>query len=166
MKNFEITHRYESFWISRSMAAVGIVIAYNGMNRYILAGKRGPGCPDEVGKWALPCGYLDYDESLEECISRETKEETGIEIDSRKWQLIKIESDPKKDKRQNVTVRFGCILNNNFPLICYKPNEEVVDVNLIKVSEINNYDWAFNHKELIKLYAFSLYWYKEENDIG
>jgi ADP-ribose pyrophosphatase YjhB (NUDIX family) len=31
------------------------------------------------GWWAIPAGYLDWDESMEECAIRELKEETGLE---------------------------------------------------------------------------------------
>lgn len=34
--------------------------------------------PPFQGMWALPGGFLDMDETLEECVVRETEEETGL----------------------------------------------------------------------------------------
>jgi ADP-ribose pyrophosphatase YjhB (NUDIX family) len=155
MNNFEFTHERKKYWYSRSMAVVGVIISFDEIGyRYVLAGKRGKDTPDPqyIGKWCLPCGYLDFNESLEECISRETFEETGIKINKNKWQIFSIDSDPEEDKRQNVTVRFGCVIEK-MPIICYEPNNEVADATWIKINEINNYAWAFNHKELINKYG-------------
>ena len=34
-----------------------------------------------VGAWTLPAGFLEYDEHVEACAIRETKEETGLDVD-------------------------------------------------------------------------------------
>ena len=80
MKNFEIEHEGKKYWISRSMATVVYVFAFIGEEVYVLANKRGPGLPTNVGKWNCPSGYLDFDETLEECAVREVFEETGYKI--------------------------------------------------------------------------------------
>jgi len=33
------------------------------------------------GMWSLPAGFLEYDEHVEECAVRETKEETGLDVE-------------------------------------------------------------------------------------
>ena len=83
MKNFSIIddRTGREYWISRSVAVVGFIYGYDEDEKeYILAVQRGTGTPDPefVGKWCLPCGYLDYDETLEEALQREVFEETGV----------------------------------------------------------------------------------------
>lgn len=47
-------------------------------NNYILLIKRGN--VHGYGQWALPGGYLDSSETMQDCILRELKEETGIDV--------------------------------------------------------------------------------------
>jgi 8-oxo-dGTP diphosphatase len=51
--------------------------------------------PPEV--WALPGGFVDYGESLEEAAIREAKEETGLSVEL--IQQFHTYSDPERDKR-------------------------------------------------------------------
>ena len=45
----------------------------------ILLAKRAEGTPD-AGKWCLPGGYMERDETTKQTAERETLEETGYEI--------------------------------------------------------------------------------------
>lgn len=48
---------------------------------------------------ALPGGFLDYEETLEDCAIREAKEETNLDIEL--VTQLKTYSDPKRDLRQH-----------------------------------------------------------------
>jgi 8-oxo-dGTP diphosphatase len=52
------------------------------------------------GCWGIPGGFLNRDETLEECLKREVKEETGLSVSPGK--LIGIYDDPKRDPRGRV----------------------------------------------------------------
>jgi 8-oxo-dGTP diphosphatase len=49
------------------------------------------------GKWALPGGFVEYGETVENAAVREVLEETGLE--TRVKRLIGVYSDPKRDPR-------------------------------------------------------------------
>lgn len=159
MKNFPIIDKEtgREYWISRSVAVLGIVTAtdYNGVE-HILAVQRGIGTPDPefVGAWCLPCGYLDFDETCKEAVSREVKEETGIDISPDKFELVYINDDPKSDKRQNITLRFKAELieyANDVKLTDkFSETNEVMDIKWIPIDWVDNYKWAFNHEKIIK----------------
>lgn len=57
--------------------AVAVLVARNGR---ILLGRRGPGTR-EPGKWSFPAGFVERGERVEHAAARETREETGLEVD-------------------------------------------------------------------------------------
>ena len=77
-------------------------------NRSLLMVKRG-GHPF-IGKWALPGGFLEPDETAEQAVRRELAEETGVNADA----IIQLHafSDPHRDPRTRiVTVAYIAVLD-------------------------------------------------------
>ena len=77
-------------------------------NRSLLMVKRG-GHPF-IGKWALPGGFLEPDETAEQSVRRELAEETGVNADA----IIQLRafSDPHRDPRTRiVTVAYIAVLD-------------------------------------------------------
>lgn len=163
MKNFCVTGPdNKEYWISRSMAVLVMVIAKDKNNdKYVLAVKRGEGTPDTeyIGTYCMPCGYLDYDETLKHAAIRELKEETGLEAQEFQLELMAINDDPTKDKRQNVTFRYRINAIKSVELLSkeltslYSEEKEVSDIVFINLKYVDKYKWAFNHDELIKKYT-------------
>lgn len=56
------------------------------------------------GLWALPGGHLDWDETLEEAVIREVKEETGLKVTS--INFLKVYSTPSRHPRQLIAVAY------------------------------------------------------------
>jgi 8-oxo-dGTP diphosphatase len=50
-----------------------------------------------AGYWAIPGGFVDMDESLEEAARRELREETGVEVDA--MEQLHTFGDPGRDPR-------------------------------------------------------------------
>ena len=161
MKNFPVIDKAtgREHWISRSIAAVVCIIAKDKSgDEYVLAVQRGKGTPDPeyVGKYCMPCGYLDYDETVAQAAQREVKEETGLTFPVADFKLVTINDNPFDDKRQNVTFRYlvkSDVLVNELELMFTTKNsekDEVSGIRFIKLSNIELYEWAFNHETLIK----------------
>ena len=151
MKNFPVIDKAtgREHWISRSIAAVVCIIAKDKSgDEYVLAVQRGKGTPDPeyVGKYCMPCGYLDYDETVAQAAQREVKEETGLTFPVADFKLITINDNPFDDKRQNVTFRYlvkSNILVNELELMFTTKNsekDEVSGIRFIKLSNIELYE--------------------------
>lgn len=62
------------------------------------------------GKWAIPGGFVDMDESLEEAARRELQEETGVRV--RKLDQLHTFGDPGRDPRgRTISVAYLVRLN-------------------------------------------------------
>lgn len=170
-RNFKIVEKgtNKEYWISRSVAVTGLIVVKNPDTGKleVLLEKRGSGCPDYIGKLCGVCGYLDWDETLEEAIIRETYEETGLKIDSNMDTVYQwlIKSDPSEN-HQNVIVRYVIFpdyykLKKEIKLghINTRTEErggeinEVEEIRLYDIDQIKNMkssDFAFGHKEMIE----------------
>lgn len=136
----------------------------------VLLVKRRDDMDTEPGRWCLPCGYLDYDESLYEAALRELFEETGVYIHDYLYdhevlrslekgsvQPQMIHSEPGEDALQNVTAHFVFqTIDGKRPEL--KPQEsEVQEVKFVPVSDLDQYDIAFGHAKRIRIFFDSLY---------
>lgn len=157
----------QDFWISRSVAVVGIVLADTVDGLKILIAKRSQRMLDEAGKWGVPCGYLDWDESTHDAMVREVYEETSVYLPDIEKQLmydnnkqpICINDDPNT-KRQNITLIYLSTYDfldkmSKFPLHAEGfNNKETAIVTWMKMYDFyekcTEYQWAFHHDDTIK----------------
>ena len=165
MKNFPFEHNGKTYWYSRSVACSMYLFIYSRKTKqwYVLVSKRGPGCPSNVGKWNVPGGYLDFNETLEQAAARECFEETGVVIgDVNKIKLASVSTDPHS-KSQNVVCSFyyKCemddvqVVTKMFSTKNSEP-DEVSDIELEPVDYFFNYPivtaaaFAFGHDKMIR----------------
>jgi 8-oxo-dGTP pyrophosphatase MutT (NUDIX family) len=150
-------------WESRSVAVNCLVILKIINEYFILIGKRGNGSPDNVGKWNIPSGYMDYNETGTAACYREVWEETGVDIDDIKGDVILnlleepwyVNTDPTEN-RQNISLRYGIIINTDyFPDFSFENNEpdEVAELKWVNIKHINKYDFAFKHDIVIQQFV-------------
>ena len=140
----------------RFCAVSGFIYAIVNGKYSILTNLRGPGTPDYQGCWNAPCGFLECYENSKEGIQREILEECGFIIDKNDLKVIWVETDPKECNNGNVTIRHKAFLGKIIPSYVKKEGgeeNEVDGVKWIPIDDIDKYDWAFNHRKTIQLYA-------------
>ena len=134
-KNFQVTTKDgKSYWISRSVAVHGMILALDFETKeiYILLEKRGPKCPDEIGKWSNICGYIDWDETLEDALKREIYEETGLYLDYLETLDIRQTGiddsiDGENAVKQNITIRYQVLVD-------YREIKSLLDSGIININ--------------------------------
>ncbi len=147
-------------WISRSVAVVAHVWAEVGGKIYVLLGKRGQK-GDARGLWNVPCGYMDWDENLQQAMYREVWEETGIDLRDRKT-LLRFDDQPWKvytepiENRQNVALHTGMFIGVGELPKTSLANMEKGEVELAEwiewqdACQIPREEWAFNHYDRVR----------------
>ncbi len=99
-----------------------------------------------AGAWALPGGFVEYNESTEDAIIREAKEETGLDIAIET--LLGVYSKPGRDPRGHVIS------------ICYvatakgdeKGGTDASEAKFFSLDEISEINLAFDHGKILDDY--------------
>ena len=94
------------------------------------------------GMHALPGGFVDVGETVEQACIRETFEETGIKVS--KPRLVGVYSDPKRDPRgHSVTIAFMAEVKNQKP----KAGDDALEAEFM---DWKNVRLGFDHRKIIE----------------
>ena len=94
--------------------------------------------------WALPGGFVEYGETVEEAVVREVREETGLDL--QKIELLGVYSDPERDPRgHTVSVCFSAEGTGKL--------QAASDAAAVKLYELDALpELAFDHRQIIDDY--------------
>lgn len=104
------------------------------------------------GWWAFPGGFMDMDETLEECAIRELREETGIEVTEDDIMAFGTFSAVDRDPRGR-TISKAYLVTVDKP-IEVKGQDDAVKAEWFNINELP--ELAFDHDEMFG-HAFALY---------
>jgi len=125
------------------LLTVDAVILYNSKDIILIRRKN----PPFQGDLALPGGFVDIGETVENACIREAQEETNLKVKITK--LIGIFSDPKRDPRgHTVTIAFLCEPVDKRRKL--KAQDDAAEVEIVPLIEIPKLKLAFDHLEIIK----------------
>ena len=105
--------------------------------------------------WAIPGGFVDYGETLEEAAAREAEEETGLVVKNLKQ--MHTYSDPVRDPRfHTISTVFICQAKGG-----PKAASDAMESRIFKFSELKNIELAFDHEKVLKDYLLYRRRFKE-----
>jgi len=99
------------------------------------------------GMLAIPGGYMELGETIENAAAREAKEETSLIVEL--IDILGVYSDPKRDPRKHsiATVFIGRPNKGNL-----KADSDAKEAFWMNVDEIESHEFAFDHKKILTDY--------------
>ena len=146
-------------WISRSAVVIPVVFKLNEKTGEIftLVEKRGPAV-SHPGEWCCPCGYIDWDETLEEACQREVREETGLTLDMKNIIFTAVDTNPKSTN-QSIDLWYMCWAEDgqDFDLSKIETTDEILDVKWLKVAKVYYKRELFFKRVYMNIFKKSIY---------
>ena len=117
--------------------AVDCIILVEG--RVLLIHRRNP----PLG-WALPGGFVEYGETVEDAVRREMKEETGLEL--AELRQFRVYSDPARDPRGHVVSVVFAARGLGKP----EAGDDADRYRLVDLHDISGSDLVFDHAQILR----------------
>ena len=96
--------------------------------------------------WALPGGFVDVGESLEDAARREAKEETNLDLkDLRQMHTY---SDPKRDPRFHTVSTVFIAKGVGIP----RSGDDAKNLKIVPYADLLKIEYAFDHKQVVHDY--------------
>lgn len=94
--------------------------------------------------WALPGGFVEYGECVEDAAIREALEETSIDVKLEK--LVGVYSNPSRDPRGH-TVSIAYTARGNMEEM--KADDDACDIDIFTKGDLEKMNLAFDHDKII-----------------
>lgn len=102
--------------------------------------------------YALPGGFINFDETVEDAVRRETLEETSLDVEP--LDILGVYSDPSRDPRgHTISIVFMSTIIDGIP----KPSDDAKEIAWININDLLEIDMAFDHCTILSDYLKWLY---------
>ncbi|MCL6096420.1 MAG: NUDIX hydrolase [Patescibacteria group bacterium] len=101
------------------------------------------GTEPNKGFWGIPGGYVGWDESAEDTVKREVKEETNLDV--QKLRLVGVYSSPDRHPKQVINVVYLAEVTNGQ----LKHGDDALDAKWVNQDELPD-KLAFDHRQNIE----------------
>lgn len=91
--------------------------------------------------WALPGGFVGWDETVEEALIRETEEETSLKVES--YKLVGIYSKPERHPQQVINIAYAVKVKGES-----KAGDDALEMRLFPEDKLPK-KMAADHKEIL-----------------
>lgn len=115
-------------------------------------------CRSDSNRWSLIGGGLEMDESIETCLCREVKEETGLTVHN--YSFFNIYSDPSRIIKypdgnvfRIVTIAYKVQVDDYNVM---SKSDESIELKFIKLNELKSINIVNTHKHIIEDYIHTL----------
>lgn len=129
----------QTYYKNPIVGVAGILVVGN----KILLGKRKG---SYAGKWCIPCGYVDYEESVENALRREFFEETNLVVKTIK--LFEAVSNFHNSNQHTVGIYY-LIESEGVDLSYLKAKDDLLDVKFFNLDSIPINEMAFQNDLLV-----------------
>lgn len=103
------------------------------------------------GMWALPGGFVGWNETVEEALIRETKEETNLTVTS--YKLIGVYSKPQRHPQQVINIAFAAKTRGKVHV-----GDDALELKFFPINKIPQ-KLAYDHKQIINDFLSPIYPY-------
>jgi len=96
-------------------------------------------------KWAIPGGFVEYDEELDTAAKRELEEETGV-VDAELEQVHTIGTPGRDPRGRTVSIVYKALVDINKVKIC--AGDDAKEAEWFKIDDLP--ELAFDHRKIIE----------------
>lgn len=101
------------------------------------------GVEPDKGLWGTPGGYVEWDESVEDTVKREVKEETGLTVTN--VRLVEVLSKPERHPKQVINILYLVEVDDGQPVA----DDDVDDVKWFNLNDLPE-KMALDHEQSVK----------------